>query len=99
MDHPKIGRMKSLGIPVKSTGELLEIRAHGNRCRDSQCGKSYPRQPPPAEHKERGISRAPQDPDRANTGRDSADDGLRPLAEVHDRPAAGVRAATVAVRL
>jgi crotonobetainyl-CoA:carnitine CoA-transferase CaiB-like acyl-CoA transferase len=26
MDHPKIGRMKSLGIPVKSTGELLEIR-------------------------------------------------------------------------
>ena len=27
MDHPKIGRMKSLGIPVKSTGELLAIRA------------------------------------------------------------------------
>jgi crotonobetainyl-CoA:carnitine CoA-transferase CaiB-like acyl-CoA transferase len=27
MDHPKIGRMKSLGIPVKSTGELLKIRA------------------------------------------------------------------------
>jgi crotonobetainyl-CoA:carnitine CoA-transferase CaiB-like acyl-CoA transferase len=26
MDHPKIGRMKSLGIPVKSTGELLSIR-------------------------------------------------------------------------
>ena len=26
MDHPKIGRMKSLGIPVKSSGELLEIR-------------------------------------------------------------------------
>jgi crotonobetainyl-CoA:carnitine CoA-transferase CaiB-like acyl-CoA transferase len=26
MDHPKIGRMKSLGIPVKSTGELLAIR-------------------------------------------------------------------------
>jgi crotonobetainyl-CoA:carnitine CoA-transferase CaiB-like acyl-CoA transferase len=26
MEHPKIGPMKSLGIPVKSTGELLEIR-------------------------------------------------------------------------
>lgn len=26
MDHPKIGRMKSLGLPVKSTGDLLEIR-------------------------------------------------------------------------
>ena len=26
MDHPKIGRMKAMGIPVKSTGELLEIR-------------------------------------------------------------------------
>lgn len=26
MEHPKIGRMKSLGIPVKSTGELLAIR-------------------------------------------------------------------------
>ena len=26
IDHPKIGRMKSLGIPVKSTGELLQIR-------------------------------------------------------------------------
>jgi crotonobetainyl-CoA:carnitine CoA-transferase CaiB-like acyl-CoA transferase len=26
IDHPRIGRMKSLGIPVKSTGELLEIR-------------------------------------------------------------------------
>ncbi len=26
MDHPKIGRMKSLGIPVKSSGELLAIR-------------------------------------------------------------------------
>jgi len=26
IDHPKIGRMKSLGIPVKSTGELLAIR-------------------------------------------------------------------------
>ena len=26
IDHPKIGRMKSLGIPVKSTGELLSIR-------------------------------------------------------------------------
>ena len=26
IDHPKIGRMKSLGIPVKSSGELLAIR-------------------------------------------------------------------------
>jgi crotonobetainyl-CoA:carnitine CoA-transferase CaiB-like acyl-CoA transferase len=26
IDHPRIGRMRSLGIPVKSTGELLEIR-------------------------------------------------------------------------
>ena len=26
IDHPRIGRMKTLGIPVKSTGELLEIR-------------------------------------------------------------------------
>ncbi len=26
IDHPKIGRMKSLGIPIKSTGELLAIR-------------------------------------------------------------------------
>ena len=26
MDHPKIGRMKAMGIPVKSTGELLKIR-------------------------------------------------------------------------
>ena len=26
MDHPKIGRMKAMGIPVKSTGDLLEIR-------------------------------------------------------------------------
>ena len=26
IDHPKIGRMKSLGIPVKSTGELTAIR-------------------------------------------------------------------------
>ena len=26
MDHPKIGRMKSLGIPVKSTGDLTAIR-------------------------------------------------------------------------
>ena len=26
MDHPKIGRMKAMGIPVKSTGELLAIR-------------------------------------------------------------------------
>ena len=26
MDHPKIGRMKAMGIPVKSTGELLTIR-------------------------------------------------------------------------
>ena len=26
IDHPKIGRMKSLGLPVKSTGELLAIR-------------------------------------------------------------------------
>ena len=26
IDHPKIGRMKSLGMPVKSTGELLAIR-------------------------------------------------------------------------
>jgi crotonobetainyl-CoA:carnitine CoA-transferase CaiB-like acyl-CoA transferase len=25
-DHPKIGRMKAMGIPVKSTGELLAIR-------------------------------------------------------------------------
>ena len=27
MDHPKIGRMKTLGLPVKSTGELTSIRA------------------------------------------------------------------------
>ena len=26
MDHPRIGRMKAMGIPVKSTGELLAIR-------------------------------------------------------------------------
>jgi crotonobetainyl-CoA:carnitine CoA-transferase CaiB-like acyl-CoA transferase len=26
MDHPRIGRMKSLGLPVKSTGELTSIR-------------------------------------------------------------------------
>jgi crotonobetainyl-CoA:carnitine CoA-transferase CaiB-like acyl-CoA transferase len=26
IDHPRIGRMKSLGLPVKSTGELLSIR-------------------------------------------------------------------------
>ena len=26
IDHPKIGRMKSLGLPVKSSGELLAIR-------------------------------------------------------------------------
>jgi len=26
MDHPKIGRMKTLGLPVKSTGELTSIR-------------------------------------------------------------------------
>ena len=26
IEHPKIGRMKALGIPVKSTGELLAIR-------------------------------------------------------------------------
>lgn len=26
IDHPKIGRMKSLGLPVKSTGELTRIR-------------------------------------------------------------------------
>jgi crotonobetainyl-CoA:carnitine CoA-transferase CaiB-like acyl-CoA transferase len=26
IDHPKMGRMKSLGIPVKSTGDLLAIR-------------------------------------------------------------------------
>jgi crotonobetainyl-CoA:carnitine CoA-transferase CaiB-like acyl-CoA transferase len=26
IEHPQIGRMKSLGIPVKHTGELLEIR-------------------------------------------------------------------------
>ena len=26
MEHPKIGRMKSLGLPIKSTGELLQIR-------------------------------------------------------------------------
>lgn len=26
IEHPKIGRMKSLGLPVKSTGELLAIR-------------------------------------------------------------------------
>jgi crotonobetainyl-CoA:carnitine CoA-transferase CaiB-like acyl-CoA transferase len=25
-DHPKIGRMKSLGIPVKSSGEFASIR-------------------------------------------------------------------------
>jgi crotonobetainyl-CoA:carnitine CoA-transferase CaiB-like acyl-CoA transferase len=27
IDHPRIGRMKSLGLPVKSSGELLQIRA------------------------------------------------------------------------
>jgi crotonobetainyl-CoA:carnitine CoA-transferase CaiB-like acyl-CoA transferase len=27
IDHPKIGRMKSLGLPVKSSGELVQIRA------------------------------------------------------------------------
>jgi crotonobetainyl-CoA:carnitine CoA-transferase CaiB-like acyl-CoA transferase len=26
IDHPKIGRMKSLGLPVKSTGDLVAIR-------------------------------------------------------------------------
>ena len=26
IDHPRIGRMKSLGLPVKSTGDLLAIR-------------------------------------------------------------------------
>ncbi|HEX6008024.1 MAG TPA: CoA transferase [Burkholderiales bacterium] len=26
MDHPKIGRMKTLGLPVKSSGELVAIR-------------------------------------------------------------------------
>jgi crotonobetainyl-CoA:carnitine CoA-transferase CaiB-like acyl-CoA transferase len=26
MDHPKIGRMKTLGMPIKSTGELTAIR-------------------------------------------------------------------------
>jgi crotonobetainyl-CoA:carnitine CoA-transferase CaiB-like acyl-CoA transferase len=26
MEHPKIGRMKTLGLPVKSTGELTSIR-------------------------------------------------------------------------
>jgi crotonobetainyl-CoA:carnitine CoA-transferase CaiB-like acyl-CoA transferase len=26
IDHPKIGRMKSLGIPVKASGELLAVR-------------------------------------------------------------------------
>lgn len=26
IDHPKIGRMKSLGLPIKSTGELMAIR-------------------------------------------------------------------------
>lgn len=26
MDHPKIGRMKTLGLPIKSTGELCAIR-------------------------------------------------------------------------
>ena len=26
MDHPRIGRMKTLGLPIKSTGELTEIR-------------------------------------------------------------------------
>jgi crotonobetainyl-CoA:carnitine CoA-transferase CaiB-like acyl-CoA transferase len=25
-DHPKIGRMKSIGIPVKSSGELTSVR-------------------------------------------------------------------------
>ena len=25
-DHPKIGRIKSIGIPVKSSGELTAIR-------------------------------------------------------------------------
>ncbi len=25
-DHPKIGRMKSLGLPVKSSGEFASIR-------------------------------------------------------------------------
>jgi len=27
IDHPKIGRMKSLGLPIKSTGDLTQIRA------------------------------------------------------------------------
>jgi crotonobetainyl-CoA:carnitine CoA-transferase CaiB-like acyl-CoA transferase len=26
IDHPRIGRMKSLGLPVKSTGDLTAIR-------------------------------------------------------------------------
>jgi crotonobetainyl-CoA:carnitine CoA-transferase CaiB-like acyl-CoA transferase len=26
MDHPRIGRMKSLGLPIKSTGELTAMR-------------------------------------------------------------------------
>ena len=26
MEHPKIGRMKSLGLPIKSTGDLVKIR-------------------------------------------------------------------------
>src|SRR5690606_24977283 len=26
IDHPKIGMMKTLGLPIKSTGELTEIR-------------------------------------------------------------------------
>ena len=27
IEHPKIGRMKSLGLPIKSTGDLTQIRA------------------------------------------------------------------------
>ena len=27
MDHPIIGRMKTIGLPIKSTGELTAIRA------------------------------------------------------------------------
>ena len=27
IDHPRIGRMKSLGLPIKSTGDLTQIRA------------------------------------------------------------------------
>jgi crotonobetainyl-CoA:carnitine CoA-transferase CaiB-like acyl-CoA transferase len=45
IDHPKIGRMKSLGIPVKSSGELLAIRQPapwlGQHSREALRGVGY----------------------------------------------------------